>query len=615
MDADDQRRYSCDVERSYVGDRRRPWAWNRWGTNNHHHFGGHHAPSGDTNLPPQPVQFVSASGGSGAGRSDPENSSLRKPAGSLDAEAWRATAPPPEASSLASNAVVANMMRRMNYKEGSGLGKHGQGFTAPIELALRPKNAGLGTVEGPMISWGSDDDDEMAPRPSAENWPKWDNSGGGKGKKKQGSRDFAGPERDVDAAVSLSRPMEKGSAAEVVAMVRNALAEAAPDGDREEETVAAIADSMKRVEEASASGTLTLASLILEFKALKEACPREYAALRLAEAARAIVTPPLRALFRGWDPLRDPSRGVHAVTALRDAQILTDDEDADSPFAALVDDVVVGPVLTSEWNARDYAPMFGFLETWGGTLPPGAVRRLLRELVAPRLAAAVEAWEPRWDPEPCHAWVHPWAPLLDGPELELKGRVYGVVRRKLGAALQTWHAARAGADYHMVAPWKDAFGPAAWAGFVEVSVIPYLRAGLRDLRVEPPPSYGGGAFRAVMRWAAVVEARDVARLLHEEFFPKWTGALCRWLVDARPKVEEAVAWHEGWKRMLLADARVRGPIEVGLDMISRAAQGLEIDRPGGLGGGGQHAAGEARSCRYSRSRRRAWPGRENHKRC
>ncbi|GJN02368.1 hypothetical protein PR202_ga19711 [Eleusine coracana subsp. coracana] len=552
MDADDQRRYGCDVERSYVGDRRRrPRARNRRGTNNRHHFGGHHSPSGDTSLP-QPVQFVS---GSGAARSDPENSSLRKPAGSLDAEAWRATAPPPppEAGSLAANAVVANMMRRMNYKEGSGLGKHGQGITAPIELALRPKNAGLGTVEGPMICWGADD--EMAPRPSAENWPKWDNSGGGKGKKKQQSRDFAGPERDVvDAAVSaetkgdqvdesLSRPMEKGSAAEVVVMVQNALAQAAPGGDGEEMTVAAIADSMKRVEEASAWGTLTLAVLIREFKALKEACPREYAALRLADAARAIVTPELRALFQGWDPLRDPSREVHAVTALRDAQILTDES---SPFAALVDDVVVGPVLESEWNAREYAPMFRFLETWGGTLPPGAVRRLLREVVAPRLAAAVEAWEPRWEPAPCHAWVHPWAPLLEFELMER--RVYAAVRRKLGAALQTWHAAQAGADYHMVAPWKDAFGPAAWAGFVEASVMPYLRAGLRDLRVDPPRSYdgGGGAFRAVMRWAAVVEARDVARLLDEEFFPKWKRALCRWLLDAGPEeVEEAVAWHEG----------------------------------------------------------------------
>ena len=124
------------------------------------------------------------------------------------------------------------------------------------------------------------------------------------------------------------------------------------------------------------------------------------------------------------------------------------------------------------------------------------------------------------------------------------------------------------------------------------------------MRVTPPKQEDGG-FGEVMRWLSVVPARDMARLLEEEdFFGKWQDALCRWLWAARPTVVEATAWHEGWKRLLtpelLADERVRVPIEAGLQKISRAAQGLEIYRPPGW----EQRAGQANSWRY-RSRRRA----------
>jgi tuftelin-interacting protein 11 len=351
---------------------------------------------------------------------------------------------------------------------------------------------------------------------------------------------------------------------------------------------------MKWVQEETASGTLTAGDLICKFKALKERCPQEYAAFRLADAARAVVAQVLRSAFRRWEPLKDPSRGLNTLRHVLLA--------GDGSAASLVGDAVVEAVRAAEWNARDYGPMFLLVETWAGTLPPAATRRVLEEVVAPRLAAAVEEWEPRWEPAPCHAWVHPWI-----PHLELQ-QVYKTVRRKLGSALARWQTARAGADYHMAVPWKDALGPAVWGEFVEQTVVPYLREGLRELQVAPPDQ-DGGAFRGVMRWASVVESRDMARLLDEEFFAKWLDALCRWLLAERPDVEEAVAWHQGWKRLLtpelLADERVRVSLEAGLVMISRSAQGLEISGPGLRWD--QHA-GRTHPCRYrSRRRVRGWP--------
>jgi tuftelin-interacting protein 11 len=127
-----------------------------------------------------------------------------------------------------------------------------------------------------------------------------------------------------------------------------------------------------------------------------------------------------------------------------------------------------------------------------------------------------------------------------------------------------------------------------------------------------PPKQDDGGFAGLMRWASVVPAQDMAQLLEEEFFGKWQDALCRWLWAAKPTAGEAVAWHEGWKRLLtpelLAEERVRVPIEAGLQKISRAAQGLQICRRER----DQHGS-EAHSCR-STSRWRAVVGSGSNKR-
>ncbi|GJN17494.1 hypothetical protein PR202_gb04565 [Eleusine coracana subsp. coracana] len=74
--------------------------------------------------------------------------------------------PAPALGSVRANATVANIMRGMGYEPGKGLGKHGQGIAEPVEVPVRPKNAGLGSVEKPKPVMSASK--ENLPPPS---WP------------------------------------------------------------------------------------------------------------------------------------------------------------------------------------------------------------------------------------------------------------------------------------------------------------------------------------------------------------------------------------------------------------------------------------------------------------
>ncbi|KAM3412237.1 hypothetical protein ACQJBY_003745 [Aegilops geniculata] len=65
--------------------------------------------------------------------------------------------------------AVAKMMRRWNYREGSGLGAHGQGIIAPIQFTVRCPKAGIGHCEKPY-----DNGLYVPPLPHVEEeWHKW----------------------------------------------------------------------------------------------------------------------------------------------------------------------------------------------------------------------------------------------------------------------------------------------------------------------------------------------------------------------------------------------------------------------------------------------------------
>jgi hypothetical protein len=133
-------------------------------------------------------------------------------------------------------------------------------------------------------------------------------------------------------------------------------------------------------------------------------CGVAYCALQLVSRWRYIL-----ARARTADDEQHPLFDTHTLTG------------ADSALATsnIYTQLIVSTVLprvrltfTNEWDARDWQRPMRFLDVWHRLLPPAVLENVYGQLVMPRLAQAVETWNPRTDAVPIHSWLLPWLPHL-----------------------------------------------------------------------------------------------------------------------------------------------------------------------------------------------------------
>ena len=329
---------------------------------------------------------------------------------------------------------------------------------------------------------------------------------------------------------------------------------------------------------------------------LKRDFPEEYAMHRLAAAALPSALPRLTAALAGWAPLDAPAVGAGEFAAWRplletDAArhaVLGGAADAvgaggagaaaadDDPYAAAVEELVLPPLRAAAalWEPRDPEPMLAWVDAWERLLPPAALHHVLIGLVLPRVAAAVEAWDPRREAVPVHTWLHPWLPHL-GPQLEA---LYPTLRHRLAAALAQWHPAD-GSARALLAPWRRVFKPADWDGLLSRSVAPKLALALESLVINPA-AQDLEPFNWVLAWDGLLPGPQLAALLERGFFPKFLAVLRHWLSGARPDYDEVTRWYLAWKGLLpqalLDEPRVRSGFARALDLMNSAADGRPL---------------------------------------
>uniref|UniRef100_A0A0E0MPH1 G-patch domain-containing protein n=1 Tax=Oryza punctata TaxID=4537 RepID=A0A0E0MPH1_ORYPU len=153
---------------------------------------------------------------------------------------------------------------------------------------------------------------------------------------------------------------------------------------------------------------------------------------------------------------------------------------------------------------------------------------------------------------------------------------------QLSSFLHVWQTHDASA-YAVSSPWKDVFDAASWEDLIVRYIIPKLKMALQEFQINSA-NQELDQFNWVMIWASAIPVHHMVHMLEVDFFSKWQQDLYHWLCSPNPDFNEIMNWYKGWKGLFrpesLANERIRMLLTGGLDMMNRAAEGLEVVQPG-----------------------------------
>ncbi|CAI9103145.1 OLC1v1001589C1 [Oldenlandia corymbosa var. corymbosa] len=329
------------------------------------------------------------------------------------------------------------LLRKNGYVEG-GLGKNGQGIMAPIEVKLRPRNAGMGfnaceETTKPALKL-KEEESTVPPPPAVKPWSR----------KARVEVVYLTPEeflQEIKARnfvlgqsfravwwgprVHVRRPALQDMNAEDVTIENDDIP--TPELQHNiKQIVYLVEDDLmkiewqlsnerKTIEEENYLET-TLESLEKSILDAQKRYGYDYKLRKLPFIACAYALPLLIREFEGWNPLENPEHGEEIMSRWESLLQL----DSTSVYTQLIMELVFPAEKISgmnTWQARDPEPMLRFLESWEKLLPSAVLERILDSIVMPKISAAVNSWDPVQETIPIHLWIHPWLPLL-GNKLE-----------------------------------------------------------------------------------------------------------------------------------------------------------------------------------------------------
>ncbi|XP_019182507.1 PREDICTED: septin and tuftelin-interacting protein 1 homolog 1-like [Ipomoea nil] len=525
--------------------------------------------------------------------------------------------------------IGMKLLEKMGYK-GGGLGKNEQGITAPIEAKLRPKNMGMGFNDYKEIKVPALQESEAAksaPLPAHKREKPWLKQASKKKvcitveellarKQEQGVNvvqkvyDMRGPqvrvltnlenlnaeekarESDIPMAelqhnmglmvdlaelefLKIDRDL-RNEREKVVALQKEKekLQAVAVHQKKQIENMEYIMNELDRIDKASKEGTLTLDSLVNSFLDLQQRYADDYKLSKLSSIACSYAIPLFIRVFQGWDLPQNPTHGLKIVSSWKN--LLQDNSSLYSQLFMEVFFPAIRISVTNTWQARDPEPMLRFLDSWEKLLPPIVLHTILDNIVLPKLAAAVDSWDPRRETIPIHSWIHPWLPFLGQTKLE---SCFNTIRCRLESVLHAWHPSDISA-YYILSPWKTVFDPSSWGKLMARFIVPKLVAVMHEFQVYPA-NQNLDQFHWVRTWAAAIPIHQMLPLM-DIFFDKWQQVLYHWLCS-NPNFEQVTQWFLGWKQLLppqlLANNHIRYRLIVGDDMMIQAANGMEVVHP------------------------------------
>ncbi|CAH8459513.1 unnamed protein product [Schistosoma intercalatum] len=302
-----------------------------------------------------------------------------------------------------------------------------------------------------------------------------------------------------------------------------------------------------------------------------------------------IARPMLDNSLARWDPLKEPTFCLDLLGHWRDffQNSCAFDVILETSWLSAIRRTIV-----NEWNPRDCEPLLEVLEAWQPLLPDDMLqRKILDQLILPKLQDAVSSWNPLTDTVPVHTWLHPWLPWFGG--VERLACLHDMVLQKLGSCLTNWHPSDASAR-SVLMPWRTIFPVTSMAAFLSRHVVPKLALALQQFQLNPAKQ-NMDPWNWVMRWADLIGPAVLVNLLEHHFWSRWLSVLSSWLnqgVEARQRGDHTAAgqvyqevgrWYAGWKGQLPPEcmeyASVKDALTKALAMMERSMRGLPPQEP------------------------------------
>ncbi|GAB5356365.1 hypothetical protein AAMO2058_000284300 [Amorphochlora amoebiformis] len=365
---------------------------------------------------------------------------------------------------------------------------------------------------------------------------------------------------------------------------RDEMAKRVDVGKRRAENLAMVVGVVVKAREQAGKtegGRLAEANVLLDaFEFITEKYRQECTIYGVDRVAMALLGDRLQKAVAGWRPLLPGGNGttLELVPVLRRCRRLFVSEGL---YKQLVETTVLSPIslALSSCEMRKFAGPISLIETIKMALLPEIHTYILTNVVVPRLRNELNMWNPTRDQVPVHTWIHPWLDLLPQAALEA---IFAIIRSKLQAALFVWRPMDSSALV-LVEPWKDVWKRRHMWEFLSRSILPKLRTLCQNTVVVNPSAENPKPFVAVVKWHTVVPHHALVSILFHHFFPKWLGALARWLrAPGGPnKFEQVARWYKGWRELipptLLTHPIVETQVRKGLDLMNAAVNDQPLE--------------------------------------
>lgn len=337
-----------------------------------------------------------------------------------------------------------------------------------------------------------------------------------------------------------------------------------------EDTIDLVEQLVNPREEGDQELTLEQAERI--FLILQTEFESEYEDFSLSDLVPGVIAPLIANKVRNWMPLDQPTLHMDILKRWKDILRVQDIQSLTlfEPYSALVWTGIVPSIrsATSTWNPKEYHQMIALLDAWSPLLPSRIFDNILEQMILPKVTQAVDVWDPLTDHVPIHIWILPWTGLLSE---QLEGRVYPMIREKLGAALTAWVPQDRSA-LAMLRPWKGVFREPEFKAFLQRHIVPKIQVALAEVVINPL-AQDLEYWNQFWEWHELLHSQLVAQLLDKFFFPRWMQTLVIWL-NQNPNLDQVARWYSGWKSLLTEEVQrevvVKEHMRRALEIMHRA---------------------------------------------